>query len=381
VEGIRTDIRIINLALFPTDWYAGSLKRKVYDSEPFDLKISKEQLKSGAFDYLPYSQIPGIDQNKYYPLSNIVEIMLSNDENVKVETREGRRNAMPTRNFFIPIDKQAIIKAGIVDAKDSALIEDEITFVYPNSNGLNKGDLTLLDLISQNAKNGWKRPIYFTAISGAERTLGLNAYMQLEGLTYRFVPIKNNARGGRRLAGDIMYDNIMNKFKWSGMKEKKNFFVDEKASYVPHSMRQSMLELARMYADEYQMAQQDSTGIISEDAKEAKKKSIALMDKSFLEMPETALPFNRPDVKMNYGFTYIDLGEIEKGKKILEEVISYCERYNAYFKENAKTDKGYYESVQQYYGQILGQMEQYAAQKQLVDIEGKIKQAKQKIAG
>jgi hypothetical protein len=377
VEGIRTDVRIINLALFPTDWYAGSLKRKVYKSEPFDMQITMDQLKSGAYDYLPYQEMPGIDPEKTYELSKVIDFMLNDAPANKVQTRDGQSSALPTRNFAITIDKNEVLNNGVVQIEDSANIVDRITFTYPSTNGIHKGDLALLDLIAQNAENGWKRPIYFTAISGAERVIGLSNFMQLEGLAYRLVPVKNNGPGNRRLAKNIMYDKIMNEFRWSGMKEKDNFFVDEKASYVPHSMRQSINELARLYTMDYMQSVQDTSGIgITPKAKEAQKRAIALLDKSLLEIPERVLPFNRPEIKMNYGVTYLDLGETEKGTKLLTELSTYLVNHAKYYKSQRGNKKNWWDQqLKPYYGQVIGEMIRVANQKGLKELESKLKTA------
>jgi hypothetical protein len=50
VEGIRTDVRIINQSLLPTDWYSSVLLDKVYESEPLPLSLTKEDLQTGSFE-------------------------------------------------------------------------------------------------------------------------------------------------------------------------------------------------------------------------------------------------------------------------------------------------------------------------------------------
>ena len=74
----------------------------------------------------------------------------------------------------------------------------------------------VIDLL---AHNNWKRPIYFAATAPASSYLNLAPYLQLEGLAYRLVPVKQNGEETQetRIATDIMYDKIM-KFAWGGIR-------------------------------------------------------------------------------------------------------------------------------------------------------------------
>ncbi|HIE16368.1 MAG TPA: DUF2723 domain-containing protein, partial [Bacteroidales bacterium] len=51
VEGVRTDVRVVNLSLFNTDWYIDQMKRKAYDSQPIPNSFTHDQYVQGTRDY------------------------------------------------------------------------------------------------------------------------------------------------------------------------------------------------------------------------------------------------------------------------------------------------------------------------------------------
>ena len=77
----------------------------------------------------------------------------------------------------------------------------------------------MLDIL---ATNNWERPIYYAVTVGDEGYLGLQNYFQLEGLAYRLVPFNAKAFDGQvgKVNSSIMYDNMMNKFKYGNMEDK-----------------------------------------------------------------------------------------------------------------------------------------------------------------
>src|SRR6185436_9091850 len=113
-----------------------------------------------------------------------------------------------------------------VSAADSAKIVPVMEWsISPNY--LMKNDLMILDLL---AHNNWKRPVYFATTVGTENFLNLDDYFQLEGLAYHLVPVKAEKAGEAGFRGtvapDLMYDNVMNKFRWGNMKDKR-VYLDE----------------------------------------------------------------------------------------------------------------------------------------------------------
>ena len=321
VEGIRTDIRIINQSLLPTDWYSQVLLNKVYDSEALPLTLTKNQLAAGINDMFEFQ-----DAKDYAPklLSSFIHDLVNS-----------KQSTFGHRKFRVPVDKNAVLKSGVVDVKDTALIVKDIFIDFPGRR-LNKGELVLMDLIATNAATGWKRPICFSTTSGDDGYLGMQAYFERKGLIYQLVPIKSDVQRGdvSRINLDNMYDMLMNKFRYSGIKEKKDFSMDDKSSILPYAMQKMFIYTSYEYINKVnQLKVTDS--MLTQPGNKAladayNKKVIDLINKCKTELPDRALP-TKADIRYYMADLLHQAGDTKAGEEELRSLYEYCNKDVAYY--------------------------------------------------
>src|ERR1019366_4326213 len=214
VEGIRTDVRVICLELLNTDWYIDQMVRKAYDSDPVPFSFTQEQYRQGTRDVVLFHDYHEMKVQGNIPVKDLIDFVKLDDNDHRIQVaRETYYNFFPTKNMRVPVDSATVVNNGTVPKALANRIVKNIDWTMSGSY-VQKNDLMVIDLL---AHNNWKRPIYFAATAPANSYLNLAPYLQLEGLAYRLVPIKQNAEETQetRIATDIMYDKIM-KFAWGG---------------------------------------------------------------------------------------------------------------------------------------------------------------------
>jgi hypothetical protein len=225
VENIRPDVRIVNLSLFGTDWYIRHMKQRMNQSAPLPITMDDDQYKDGVRDYLTFQDAKIPDSVE---LKDIFEFMTSDDKGAKLECESGATtNYLPTKNFKITIDPAQVIKTGTLPANRSNQIAKVMEWKYP-SGFVTKENLALIDVI---VHNNWKRPIYFTNSAPDEDILGLRSYLYNEGFAYRLLPLKTDTATKQQADKSntlVMYNNVMNKFKWGNMK--KATYLDQQST-------------------------------------------------------------------------------------------------------------------------------------------------------
>ena len=226
IEEYRTDVRSINTSLLGTDWYIDQTKRKTYESEPVKSQLIHRQYAYGVRDYIKHEPI--LDSVRWNindfmnwvssdnPRTRYKHLLKQVDADLdRVPISTQNLVYYPTNKIRVPVNKENVLKSGLVRPKDSDLIVDYIDIDLPKS-GIYKNQLLMLDIL---ANNDWERPIYFTGGSYTpSEYMWMKDYLQLEGLVYKLVPIKTeidsrNPYEMGRIDSNRMYDIVM-KWDW-----------------------------------------------------------------------------------------------------------------------------------------------------------------------
>lgn len=312
VEGIRTDVRVVNLSLLNTDWYIDQIKRKAYDSDTVPISMTWDMYKQGTRDVVYFAKDSTLcNPNKYYELSDLLDVVFSDDPSTKKVLRSGKSIAFfPTNKFRLTVDKDAVLRTGTVSPELSDSIVDAVQWEIGDY-VIQKNHLAVLDII---AHNNWKRPIYFSITTGNDAYINLEKYFRLEGLAYRFVPLKANVEEGQTgsVCTKAMYDNVMNKFKWGNMTD-SNVYLDEQTIRMTMNFRNNFARLAE--------------ALINEGKKDS---AIKVLDKCLEVMPESSVPYNYFIVPV--AEAYYKAGATEKANTIIKRVIElFSEDLEYYF--------------------------------------------------
>ncbi len=252
VEGVRTDARVCNLSYLQTDWYIDQMRRPAYDSPSVPISWSRLEYCSGTNEYVSidpemkqavldfYAEDPETAKKQFgddpFELKNILKYW--------VRSKNPDLHVIPTDVIYMTIDKEAVRKSGMMMATDS--IPDRMTISLKGKSALYKGDLMILEMLSQ---CNWERPIYVAVSVGDENYINLGDNTITEGLVYRITPFTTNKEGAKNFDTKRTYDNVMHRFKFGGAST-KGVYLDETVMRMCYTHRRIMARLATQLVSE-----------------------------------------------------------------------------------------------------------------------------------
>ncbi|HZY81093.1 MAG TPA: DUF2723 domain-containing protein [Cyclobacteriaceae bacterium] len=325
VEGIRTDVRVVVLSYYNTDWYIAQSMRKQYESEPFPYTLSLKQYQQGGPNY--YLRVRPNDRIKVLDVKQFIDALSKDFEGLRGE--EG--NILPARQLALAVDTAHVQSLGFISKEQKPYITPMMTWKV--TRGLiEKKDLAIMDVM---ATNNWERPIYFNPTSLAQIYIDLSQYAIMEGMTSRLIPAKNPNPQKDYVNTSVAYDNMLNKFGYRGLDNPKAYYNEDYRGFVQNH-RSSLNSLAEALLDEYEVESGNAAEVISkegvvEDKREKAKKVIYF---SLDKMPDVAVPY---DLTMTTTVQLLmRLGDKEKALEIAntigtraDEMLTYLIRKDA----------------------------------------------------
>ncbi|CAM1351994.1 protein O-mannosyl-transferase family [Tenacibaculum crassostreae] len=312
IEGVRRDIKIVNTSLFQTDWYIDQMKKKTYTADPIPSQLTHDQYKYGTLDMAYYYPIPQL-KDSVLLISDFMRWIASDNDATYLDAGDGAKEKFyPTNRIRIPVNKENALKTGLVAQKDADKMVDYIDITV-DDRGLSKARLLMLDILNN---FDWKRPIYFTGGANAdEEYIWLKDYLQLDGMSYKLVPIKTSNKGKSifdmgRIDPEKMYANVK-KWDWKTINNGE-IYLDEQSKRNAISLRNNLMRLSEEFL-------QKGDSVNAKD----------VLDLSLYKMPIE--DFDHYNFSLGYPELYYRIGDIDKAHQTTETLIKIFQQKLQYY--------------------------------------------------
>ncbi|MDR1153258.1 MAG: DUF2723 domain-containing protein [Bacteroidales bacterium] len=336
VEGVAPDVRVVNLSYLAADWYIEQMSRAAYESKPLPFSLSPDQYMSGTRDVLYVNELDRV-KGRYMELKEVMDFVRSDDVRAKglmatdgfvwsgklgndfraAQYSDQLSNFIPAKNLKITVDKEKVLANGTVPLKDSAWVVPEIRWTLKGEKGrqselIYKNSMMVLDML---ANNNWERPVYFAVTVSPENYLNLTEYFRMDGLAYRFVPLKASQTGG--IDAEILYDKMMNRFRWGNIDDPKVYLDETNLRLLSH-FRGNFARLANALT-----------------AEGRKDSAVMALDRAYEAIPTYQLPLGYVDLSLLE--QYYRAGAKEKGSALAETLFKITGEEMDYFLSFPKT--------------------------------------------
>lgn len=283
------------------------MRQKAFDSDPLPLTLGPDKYIEGVREQLPVNN----RVDKPVNLKEIVQFAGNDDRKYKIDLsgRGDFMNYIPANKFIVDVDSAKVLDNGTVKDYYKNRIVSPMIWEYSETDAF-KGDLAIMDLLST---NNWKRPVYFSTTVPSSQYKGLEKYFVQEGLAYRVVPIKTDKpEQGEFGMIDvaIMYDNMMNKFKWGNAEDPK--------VYLDENNRRMFSNFRRLF------------GTLGKELllKGDTVKAVEAVHRGLAIVPVEKLP--NDFFSIGLAEVLLRAGKSEEGEKLINDIIGYSKKYLDY---------------------------------------------------
>jgi len=314
-EGVRTDARVCNLSYLQTDWYIDQMKRPAYNSPAVPISWPRLDYCSGTNEYVEVQ--PELKQQvlDFYKQNPVAAKAQFGDNPFEVKNimkywvrSKGDMHVIPTDTLYVTIDKNAVKKSGMMMASDS--IPDRMVISLKGKNALYKGDLMMLEMISQ---CNWTRPLYVAITVGEENFMNLGDNFVQEGLANRITPFTTNKGNAKNFDTEKTYNNMMYRYRYGGL-EKPGLYIDETVMRMCYTHRRLFGQLA--------------LHLIAEHKDDKARKVLA---KAAKVLPTYNIPMNYMSGGVDIARSYAMLGMKKEALQCINAVWTNADQYANYY--------------------------------------------------
>ena len=316
VEGVRTDARVCNLSYLQTDWYIDQMKRPAYNSPAVPISWPRLDYCSGTNEYVEvnpalkqqildfYKQNPAAARAQFgdnpFEVKNIMKYW--------VRSKNKDMHVIPTDTLYVTTDKEAVKRSGMMMASDT--IPDRMVISLAGKNALYKGDLMMLEMISQ---CNWTRPVYVALSVGPENYMNLGDNFIQEGLANRITPFTTNRKGAKNFDTEKTYRNMMTRYKYGGL-SRPGLYIDETVMRMCYTHRRLFGQLA--------------LHLIAEGKTD---KASKVLQKAAKEIPTYNVPMNYMSGGTDIAKAYALVGQKKEALKCLNAIWNDAAQYERYY--------------------------------------------------
>jgi hypothetical protein len=279
VEGVRRDVRIVNLSLINTPWYIQQMKNK-----------------------------------PYYPEAQAVPISLKDAQIERIQPI-----AWEARQMQIAVPREAYERYGVTDT--AVINHGKIEFTMNNTlqfgptKAIRVQDIMVQDIIFANQ---WKRPIYFAVTVGPDTKIGLDNYLWFHGLAWRLEPrkITDEERG---MNPEVLEANLSHEptgfsktpqygYKFRNIANPSVHF-DENTSRLMINYRSLFIRMALYYSN-----------VIKDNAK-----GIQALERMEEIVPRAKIPYGW-ELESDIAFLYRRLGREDRFNELAGDIEPVCKK-------------------------------------------------------
>ena len=285
VEGIRQDVRVVNLSLLNTRWYIKQMKNQWnHHAPPVPMSFTDAQVEEMDTPSLfqPQEFSVPVDKDMLRQRQEDPANPLSGDPLGEAEFAQ--MDYTEEMGFGIPIE----------DLDDEMRWEFEGTPLGDGRHMIRVQDEAALDIIQTNQ---WVRPIYFAITVSGDGLLNLRDYFRLEGKAFRVVPKQH----------DRTYGAVDTDIHGSRLKSFRYRELDNEDAYFDENIRRMIANYRTLFnqqADTFsEMNEPDSSAY-------------------WLRWGEDRIPFETiqgdANTMLSYANRYMELDENERALNIAE---------------------------------------------------------------